>query len=125
MRKVPKGALMNQKEFEQFVFDLNNFGFDLDPEIVPQKHDETFGIFADTGEQVLSKLLHYDKIYGQLLDYINGYRTEKVYCDGVEITASNLAEYKELLEYQVEGNYQLLDDKLLLFKQEIGLIPFA
>ena len=126
MKKVPKNAGMNQKEFEQFIFNLNNFGFDLDPEIVPQKYDNLLGSFADIGDDILTALLFYDKIYSDLLDYLYEFRTQTVYYKGIEIDKTNIYEYKKLLEAEVEKHYGLLDEKLYLFKKDAELIkPIA
>ena len=122
MKKVPRNACMNQKEFNDFIFNLNNFGFDLDVEGISSQYDDILGKFSDETEEILSDLLFYDEIYSKVIDYSKGHIKENVYYKGDLITMENLQKYKKILEDIVETKYAEIDKNLLSLKIAIGIV---
>lgn len=122
MRKVPRKAYMNQKEFEEFINDLNNSGFDFNPDYVPIEEDEALGEFSDKVEEALYHLkFHYD-IYAKILDLKGNFIEGPVFYQGKEITKANIAEYKKELENKIEEEFAFIDENLENFKSLVGII---
>ncbi|WP_286077304.1 hypothetical protein [Thomasclavelia cocleata] len=121
MRKVPRKAYMNQKEFEEFIYDLNNSGFEFNPETIPYEQDNLFSEFVDSIEEVLYYLQFHYKIYSKILDFKGNFISGPVYYQGTAITKANLSEYKEKLEKLIEDEYAFIDEKLMSFKSLVGI----